>query len=198
MNKKFLNDLARHFERTQALRHTTIMSASGWDAVVHDAAVTAGPMIYGYVWDQPTGWIGMCSYARQDFLDIARQAFGHKQQLTTDLRISLGHAINCFADGQELPEWNGLAKHDQLGLLLNAYAGTTQIWQVAGQLASGGHFVAMNYRKTGGAHLLRPFAIPDPSNQVLPASDLQERIREVLVMDRQRHPEWFMGGPQPK
>ena len=36
-------------------------SAAGWESAVHDAAIAAGPCVLSYVWDQPSGWIWVCS-----------------------------------------------------------------------------------------------------------------------------------------
>lgn len=84
------------------------------------------------------------------------------------------------------PDWE-----QQLGCLLTLYAGTTRTWEAAGRFKNGGHFIVLNYRRTGARDgRLRPFAVAD-SQRVLPAAELKSMIADVVAVDRARHPEWF-------
>ena len=61
--QKILSD----FASTSSALTSACASAAGWASAVHDPAIAAGPCVLSYVWDQPTGWIWVCSASVAQF-----------------------------------------------------------------------------------------------------------------------------------
>lgn len=171
---------------------TAKLDVAGWDANIY-APETLGKPVFLYVWDQPTKWVWSCAVPRAGFYEVASAwATGKRTAGEVEgVRNGLGSLISGSA-GQVKPVPVGEPNwEEQLALALSAYAGTTRIFEAAGRLEDGGHFVVMHYRKGGSSEgKLRPFVVPDSSGTILPADELLGRIDSVLAMDKERHPEW--------
>lgn len=168
-------------------------SAAGWESAVHDAAIAAGPCVLSYVWDQPSGWIWVCSASVGQFDQQADKASRAKPKVVDGVRSALGDLIVHAANGA--PDALGLGEswEQALAAMLAAYAGTTQTWALADGFPAGGHFIVLYYRKAGQqTGMLRPFALPGSvsAREVLAVDKLRGVIRQVVEMDRARHPDW--------
>lgn len=176
--------------KTRAILTTMTLTASGWSADIKDEQALAGPMIRLYVWDRPSEWCWMCAVPRDAFLLVARasQAAPANWELyRAAVAIHLFEAARGSAAATFGADWE-----HQLAAALSAYAGTTQTWKAADELAEGGHFIVCNYRATllERDGRLRPFVAPG-GDSALPADGLLEVIEQVVAIDQKRHPEWF-------
>ena len=190
LGKKILAD----FSKASAVITSACASASGWDAQVHNAAAAAAASVLMYVWDSATGWVWVCSVPSERFTAESQRASRARPEVVQAIRSDLGNTIYRVATGLATEPTDEGQWENLLGMLLAAYAGTTQVWQVTKGLHDGGHFVVLFYREKGREHgNLRPFALPRAATgrDVLPVEWLRGAIREVEKMDRARHPEWF-------
>lgn len=187
---KFVSD----FVAASASITSACASASGWESVVHDAAIAAGPCVLSYVWDQPSGWIWVCSAGVEQFDQLADKGSRAKAKAVDGIRSALGDLIFHAANGAAVDLGLGESWEQALASALAAYAGTTQTWALADGFPAGGHFIVLHYRKTGQrAGMLRPFALPASASarEVLPVDKLRALVGQVVTMDRARHPSWF-------
>jgi len=161
---------------------------------VHDPAIAAGPCVLSYVWDQPSEWIWVCSAGVVQFDQQADKASRAKPKIVDGIRAALGELIFHAANGAAVDLGLGETWEGALGSMLAAYAGTTQTWAISDGFPHGGHFIVLHYRKPGQERgLLRPFSLPRSANarEVLPVEQLRSAVRQVVEMDRTRHPDWF-------
>lgn len=168
-------------------------SAAGWSSAVHDPAIAAGPSVLSYVWDQPSGWIWVCSAGVEQFDRQADKASRARPKVVDGIRAAVGELVFHAANGAAVDLGLGESWEQALGSMLAAYAGTTQTWALADGFPGGGHFIVMYYRKAGQQHgMLRPFALPRTASarEVLPVERLRAAIGQVIELDRARHPEW--------
>ena len=168
-------------------------SAAGWESAVHDPAVAAGPCVLSYVWDQPSGWIWVCSAGVEQFDQQADRGSRARAKVVDGIRSALGDLLVHAAGGS--PDALGLGDtwEQALAAMVAAYAGTTQTWALSDGFPAGGHFVVLHYRQAGQrSGMLRPFALPQSASarEVLPVEQLRGVIGQVVGMDRARHPEW--------
>lgn len=191
MSKSIAGLALDDFRKSSAIVSATCVGASGWNAQIHDAAITAARSVLMYVWDSATGWIWVCSTTKEHFADVSRRASCEHPAAVQAIRGKLGNLIYRAATGD--PD-DGATWENELGSMLAAYSGTTQTWQLADGLRDGGHFIVLYYRKPGEVDgILRPFVLPVSATgrDVLPVESLRGAIGSVEKMDRQRHPEWF-------
>lgn len=182
------------FAGTSSLITSACASAAGWDSAVHDPATAAGPCVLSYVWDQPSGWVWVCSTSPKQFAAQAGKASNAKPKVIGGIRLALGDLIFHAASGAPVDLGLGATWENALGSMLAAYAGTTQAFELADGFPAGGHFIVLFYRGAGQRDgLLRPFALPGSlsSREVLPVDELLGVIRQVVQMDRVHHPGWF-------
>ncbi len=189
-SKKLLAD----FAAVSSSLTTSCASAAGWNSAVHDPAVAAGPCVLSYVWDQPSGWIWVCSAGVEQFDQQADRGSRARARVVDGIRSALGDLIVHAAGGS--PDALGLGdtwEHALAGMVA-AYAGTTQTWQITDGFPAGGHFVVLHYRQAGQrSGMLRPFSLPvsSSSREVLPVEQLRGVIGQVVGMDRANRPHWF-------
>jgi len=189
MTKINLKALEAHALRTGAILRTASMHASGWNVHGHDEIRASGPQTFGYIWDQPTNWVWMVSAPRTDFTRLAVKASNESKHIIDDIRSALAYMIyECALVGTLTAE-----QEYQLAGILTSYAGTTKAWEAYSRMSGGGNFIALNYRKSAAdkTSMLRPFIIADKNNEAIPAIALMERIKRVIDMDSNAHPEWF-------
>lgn len=168
-------------------------SAAGWESAVHDAAIAAGPCVLSYVWDQPSGWIWVCSAGVEQFDRQADKASRARPKVVDGIRSAVGELVFHAANGAAVDLGLGESWEQALASMLAAYAGTTQTWALTDGFPAGGHFIVLHYRKGGQrAGMLRPFALPVSvsAREVLAVDKLRGVISQVVAMDRTRHPEW--------
>lgn len=184
-----LKTLSAHTLHTSAILRTASLNASGWAVNRQDETRSAGPQTFGYVWDQATNWVWMVSAPRDAFNKLAIKAPTESSRIVEDVRGALAHLIHECASTPKLTS----EQENQLGGMLASYAGTTKVWEMYDRMQSGGHFIVMNYRKSEmvTSSLLRPFIVADSHGEALAADDLKARVEYILVMDRDKHPEWF-------
>lgn len=189
-SQKTLSD----FAKSSVLITSACASAAGWQSAVHDPAVAAGPCVLSYVWDQPSGWIWVCSASVEQFDRQADKSARAKPKAVDGIRSALGKLIFHAANGAAVDLGLGDAWAQSLGSMLAAYAGTTQTWALSDGFPAGGHFIVLHYRQPGQRFgMLRPFALPQSASAraVLSVEKLQGVIGQVVEMDRARHPAWF-------
>jgi len=182
------------FSKTSSALTSACASAAGWQSVVHDPAIAAGPCVLSYVWDQPSTWSWVCSTGVEQFDRAADKAARAKPKVVDGIRGALGELIFHAANGAPVDLGLGETWEQALGSLLAAYAGTTQTWAINDGFPVGGHFIVLHYRQPGQrAGMLRPFSLPQSSSarEVLPVEKLRGVIGQVVEMDRARHPAWF-------
>ena len=65
-----------------------------------------------------------------------------------------------------------------------------------GRFRDGGHFCVALYRANAGAEdaFLRPFALPGSPGKPIAAEAFLGAVRQVIKIDRERHPDWFAPG----
>lgn len=186
-----LLDLLAQTNKTRRILTTLTLDAQGWTAGKVHPGDLVGPQVRLYFWDLPTRWAWLCSLRVDSFQKVASDA----QRAPYDwpaIRGCVAHVAAQAAEGHPPAPLAGADWEQQLGGLLAAYAGTTQTWEAAGRLAAGGHFIVLNYRPVGVADgNLRPFVLGAPPEFILPAAEFEARVREVVAIDRERHPEWF-------
>lgn len=190
-SQKILSD----FAAASASITSACASAAGWESAVHDSAVAAGPCVLSYVWDQPTGWLWVCSAGVEQFDQQADRGSREKPKVVAGIRSALGNLIFHAANGAAVDLGLGETWEQALGSMLAAYAGTTQTWALTDGFPVGGHFIVLHYRQPGQrAGMLRPFSLPQSSSarEVLPVEKLRDVIRQVVEMDRARHPDWLL------
>jgi hypothetical protein len=185
-------DSKAHYLKTNNILSTMVAGASGWKAKIGSSDVNAGLMSHLYVFDLPTKWVWMCAVARDAFISMSAVGKAQGEADRNAVRNGLATIIATVSEGKAAPVIADVEWEHQLGGLLATYAGSTKVFDAADGLRDGGHFVVLNYRKTDQTDgLLRPVAMPDSSNQILPVEQLNSSIDQVLAIDRQRHPEWF-------
>lgn len=177
----------------QSKRHiaSAVLGAAGWDMRQFDNEVAAGPAVFVYYFDKPTGFIWMAQMDRKLFVEVSTRT-------SRDMKLKrpLSDALYCLTyevtAGKPPAPVDGLNWEEMLSILLAAYAGTTGAWKQGNGMREGGHFIVLNYRNSATAKdsLLRPFALTN-TGAVLPADGLQGYIQQVMQMDRVKHPEWF-------
>lgn len=190
-SQKILSD----FSAASASITSACASAAGWESAVHDSAVAAGPCVLSYVWDQPTGWLWVCSAGVEQFDQHAVKASRAKPKVVDGIRAAVGELVFNAASGAPVDLGLGETWEQALGSMLAAYAGTTQTWLLSDGFPAGGHFIVLHYRQPGQrAGMLRPFSLPQSSSarELLPVEKLRGVIRQVVEMDRARHPDWLL------
>ena len=194
MRPSIVSTALADFEKSSAFVTSAYANAAGWSVDIHDPRAAAARSVLQYVWDSASGWIWVCSVPCDVFARASLAASRESPADVDAVRGSLGHAIWLAATDQATDPTSGVSWGIELGSLLAAYAGTTQVWQVTNHLQDGGHFIVLYYRDPSRAvGILRPFALPASAKgrDVLPVADLREVIRSVSAMDRARHPDWF-------
>lgn len=195
---KISDELRRHFEKTNSILKSATASAAGWDATVHNQSELSGKQVFLYVWDQPTDWLWMTSVSVMQFHKVTEQS-SRDQKLKESIVGSLGHLIALCAAGRFPEKHNGQTWEDQLGLMASIYAGTTRTYEHLDRLVDGGHFLVLNYHKPLGINpksdftcSLRPAGAISGTNEPLTVEDTVAKIQQVLAIDQERHPEWFV------
>lgn len=178
------------FLKTKQILLDIVASASGWDQHILDIEIASGPLVFLYAYDLPTQWIWQCAVSREMFAKLIAQARTAGE--VEVIRSGLAQTISKVAAGDLPDDENGLDWQHQLGALITGYAASTQTLQLADDLVAGGHFVVLHYRQAGQANgLLRPIAMGDTGNTMLPVERLRATIERVIELDRQNHPEWI-------
>lgn len=185
----FEKQLASFF-KTKAFLSKMELNAAGWDANIVDEKLASEPAVMVYVYDLPTKWSWMASVPLDVFSQLSQRGYSEKA-IVKPVREHLSLVMSRVADKTPPEPIDGLSWEGQLAALMCLYAGSTQSWQLAKGLGTGGHFIVLNYRRRGVAEgLLRPFAI-GPEKRVLPAAEFEAAVDHVIMGDRMRHPDWF-------
>lgn len=178
---------------TQAWRHLDLVASMGWDAKLHDLdnVVSAAPRSYLYIYDLATGWSWLGAVNHEGFRQVSDAG---KKGLVSDRRdivaalseLVVGHAGRRVALDAE--------QHRELAILTSFYAGGTKSYAAAQGFPDGAHFVVIVYRNPGHETVnLRPFAMKLPPDRPVAADVLAATLRQVITMDKSRHPEWLEG-----
>jgi len=187
-----INNLLGQFWQTKKHLTTAVLGAAGWDIRQFHGEASSGPQVFVYTFDQPTGFVWMCSMPRVRFVEVTTE-ISKKPKMYEAIRSGLLFVLFGAVSGNLPPPSSGGDWEQQLGLLLAFYAGTTRTLELANKMQGGGHFIVMNYRKSKDEKEsnLRPFVLADTGNTVLSADALAGYIEQVMEIDQVRHPEWF-------
>lgn len=192
----FIKRAAADFERSSAFIASACADAGGWALKIHDAEKTASRSVLVYAWDSATKWLWSCSIPCEAFAKLSGSASQQGPTQIDEIRGALGMTIWHAATGTEPgPDFQD-SLENALGSLAALYAGTTRVWEVAGRLQDGGHFIVIYYRNPARrVGNLRPFIMPASASvrgqDILPVNELLDLIDTVSRMDRKQHPEWF-------
>lgn len=181
------SDLFKHTDKTRRILTSMQLGASGWTAHQVNPEELRGPQVFLYVWDRPTQWAWMCAVPLEVFEKVTADVRGLQAEWD-GIRGHLARLINSASAGEPLE----VATETELGILLSAYAGTTQVLGVARETGMRElHFVVLNYRANNLRDgKLRPFVLPS-ERAILPGHEFYSRVQEVVSLDSKRHPEWF-------
>lgn len=176
----------------KAWRHIGLVASSGWDASIGDVDVAAdpAPKAYLYVFDLATRWTWMGAASLAAFHKASAAGGQLDDTGLNAVRGGLGALIAKFARGDG--DVKNSEQANDLGLLASMYAGGTAVYQVAKGFPDRCHFVVIVYRKHGSDNvLLRPFAMQLPPDKPASADYFEGMLKQVVQMDKARHPEWF-------
>lgn len=169
------------FEKIVSQAH---LNASGWDL---DSFLHSSPFDchYFYVHDIDSKDVRLFSIKRSDFnaapvpvnVPMPALAFFVAESLE---KLRQGK-LNPIEDSAFLPKLISYAKGTQ------SYAS----WRKQGKLRL--HFILNVYRSLQGPEkaLLRPL-VANSDEVVLPAADMMSLSKQVIGMDKVKHPEWFV------
>ncbi|MCC5611224.1 hypothetical protein LC612_31825 [Nostoc sp. CHAB 5834] len=180
----------KDLQRTKAFLASMKLHAAGWQVGTTNQEHAGASSVVLYLYDQPTGWTWLCSVPQETFTATSTEAH-NTPALTESIRGGLGKLIQSCADTGSAPALEDLDWESQLALTATAYAGTTKTWEIMKKMSEGGHFIVLNYRKTGKIEgMLRPVAMPG-NDGFIPADEFQDLVKQVMAGDKARHPEWF-------
>lgn len=119
-----------------------LLPAAAFDGLAmrwHESRTAHRSQVYLYLWDQASQWSWMCSVPVADFVTITAKARKAKSEWE-NLRGALAQVIHDALQQPDLEQstemtdkiGNPLIWADSLGLILSAYIGTTQTFEVAG------------------------------------------------------------------
>lgn len=170
----------------------TPTEANGWDAQIKDIKACSGDMVFLYLFDQPTMMVRLVAIDRKEFRRALSIAASLSDDDRNNVRGGLIYGVVQLAERQ----LSGPEKDEQenaLGAGMALYACGTRTYQLAEKTTGDvSHFLILVYRKAGSLDAyLRPVVFPMDSGSPVTTEQLADTIKDVMEIDRDRHPEWF-------